>query len=226
MIPGSGILIHCRRVRLPSPIFLGLLCGSGGKESACNVGDLGLTPGFGRSPGEGKGCPLQYSCLQNSMDHIVYWVAKSRTRLKDFSLHFQEITPESRLYWSLPVSSGLSSLKPAKSHTLAFPGSPLSLLDRKPSVVLTSSQISRRTYRQTASLRSQVELRDHSRNRHSQPLGSAAPSFSSLHLYPDGSRKVTNCPRPTSCPSHCCRLTSLAPPLPAEPELLFPLIPA
>ena len=42
--------------------------GSAGKESACNVGDLGLTPGLGRSPGEGKGYPLQYSGLESSMD--------------------------------------------------------------------------------------------------------------------------------------------------------------
>ena len=42
--------------------------GGGVKESACNAGDLGLTPGSGRSPGEGHGNPLQYSCLENSMD--------------------------------------------------------------------------------------------------------------------------------------------------------------
>ena len=42
--------------------------GSDGKESACNAGDLGLIPGLGRSPGEGNGNPLQYSCLGNSMD--------------------------------------------------------------------------------------------------------------------------------------------------------------
>ena len=46
----------------------GFLCGSAGKESACNAGDLGLIPGLGRSPGEGKGYPLQYSGLENSMD--------------------------------------------------------------------------------------------------------------------------------------------------------------
>ena len=43
-------------------------CGSDGKESACNAGDLGLIPGSGTSPGEGTGNPLQYSCLENSMD--------------------------------------------------------------------------------------------------------------------------------------------------------------
>ena len=42
--------------------------GSEGKESACNTGDLGSVPGLGRSPGEGNGYPLQYSCLENSMD--------------------------------------------------------------------------------------------------------------------------------------------------------------
>ena len=42
--------------------------GSDGKESACNKGDLGSIPGLGRSPGEGSGCPLQYSCLENPMD--------------------------------------------------------------------------------------------------------------------------------------------------------------
>ena len=55
-----------------------------GKESACNVGDLGLIPGLGRSPGEGKGYPLQYSDLENSMDCIDHGVAKSRKRLSNF----------------------------------------------------------------------------------------------------------------------------------------------
>ena len=41
---------------------------SDGKESACNAGDLSSVPGLGRSPGEGNGDPLQYSCLENSMD--------------------------------------------------------------------------------------------------------------------------------------------------------------
>ena len=40
-----------------------------GKESACHAGEPGLIPGLGRSPGEGKGTPLQYSCLENPMDH-------------------------------------------------------------------------------------------------------------------------------------------------------------
>ena len=56
-----------------------LLCGSAGKESACNAGDLGLMPGLGRSLGEGKGYPLQYSGLENSMHSIVHGIAKSQT---------------------------------------------------------------------------------------------------------------------------------------------------
>ena len=48
--------------------MLGFPVGSDGKESACHVGDLGLIPGLGRAPGKGNDYPLQYSCLQNSMD--------------------------------------------------------------------------------------------------------------------------------------------------------------
>ena len=53
---------------VPLLIFKGFPGGSDGKESACNAGDLGSIPGLGRSPGEGKGYPLQYSGLENSMD--------------------------------------------------------------------------------------------------------------------------------------------------------------
>ena len=68
--------------KTPPLVYLHLLMslGCGGsecKESACNVGDLSSIPGLGRSPGEGKGFPLQYSGLENSMDHIVHGVAKS-----------------------------------------------------------------------------------------------------------------------------------------------------
>ena len=62
--------------------------GSGSKECACNAGDLSLIPGSGRSPGEGNGNPLQYSCLENSMDRGAWQatalgVAKCQTRLSD-----------------------------------------------------------------------------------------------------------------------------------------------
>ena len=56
------------------------------KKSSCNVGDLGLIPELGRSPGEGNGYPLQYSGLENSMDCMIHGVTKSWKRLSDF--HF------------------------------------------------------------------------------------------------------------------------------------------
>ena len=75
-------------------------CGSAGKESACNVGDLALIPGLGRSPGEGKGYPLRYSGLENSVDYILHGITKSWTGLSDFpfSLSFWEIV-EDRGAW-------------------------------------------------------------------------------------------------------------------------------
>ena len=65
-------------------------CGLAGKESTCNVGDLGSIPGLGRSPGEGKGYPLQYSGLESSMNCIciVHEVTKRQTRLSNFHFHF------------------------------------------------------------------------------------------------------------------------------------------
>ena len=77
-------------------VFYGALLGFPGgsevKTSACNAEDLGLIPGSGRSPGEGNGNPLQYSCLENPMDGGAWWatvhgVAKSQTRLSDFMSH-------------------------------------------------------------------------------------------------------------------------------------------
>ena len=53
--------------------LFGTPCGSDGKESACNAGDPGLIPGSGRSPGEGDGYPLQFSCLENPMDRGAWW---------------------------------------------------------------------------------------------------------------------------------------------------------
>ena len=64
----------------------GFPCGSAGKESACNAGDLASIPGLGRFPGEGKGYPLQCSGLENSMDCIVHGVSKSQTQMSSF--HF------------------------------------------------------------------------------------------------------------------------------------------
>ena len=67
-------------------VYMGFPGGSDGKESGCNAGDLGLIPGLGRSPGEGKGYPVQYSGLETSMGCIVHGIAKSRTQLSNF--HF------------------------------------------------------------------------------------------------------------------------------------------
>ena len=74
-------------------VFKGFPGGAEVKASASNVGDLGSIPGSGRSPGEGNGNPLQYSCLENPMDGGAWWgysprVAKSRTRLNDFTFTF------------------------------------------------------------------------------------------------------------------------------------------
>ena len=80
---------------LLSFVFLLFPPSSVGKESTCNVEDLGLIPGLGRSPGEGKGYSLQYSGLKNSIDCIVHGVAKSQTRLSDF--HFSHLAgPKTR----------------------------------------------------------------------------------------------------------------------------------
>ena len=67
---------------------MGFPSDSADKESTCSTGDLGLIPGLGRCPGEGKGYPLQYSGLENSMDCIVLGVAESQRRLSDFHFHF------------------------------------------------------------------------------------------------------------------------------------------
>ena len=75
---------HYLNSQLKGP--LGFPGGSTGKESTCNVGDLGSIPGLGRSPGEGKGYPPQYSGLENSMGCILRGVTKSRTQLRDFDL--------------------------------------------------------------------------------------------------------------------------------------------
>ena len=55
--------------------YCGFSGGSDGKGSACNMGDLGWVPGSGRSPGEGKGYPLQCSCLENPRDRGAWWAA-------------------------------------------------------------------------------------------------------------------------------------------------------
>jgi len=80
-----GVYIY---THIPTPGFLGFPGGSDGKESACNVGNLGSIFGLGRSPGGRHGNPLQYSCLENPVDRGAWWarvhgVANSQTRLSD-----------------------------------------------------------------------------------------------------------------------------------------------
>ena len=79
-VPANGILSFFMQELM---YHSGFLDSSVGKESACKARDLGLIPGFGRSPGEWKGYPLQYSGLENFMDFIVHGIAKSRTRVSE-----------------------------------------------------------------------------------------------------------------------------------------------
>ena len=86
---------------LPTPVLLGFPCGSAGKESACNAGDLGLIPGLGRSPGEGKGYPLQYSGLENSIGLYSQWGHKELDMTEWLSLHYLTfICPSFLLLWN------------------------------------------------------------------------------------------------------------------------------
>ena len=91
-----------------------LLCGSDGKASAYDAGDLGSIPEWGRFPGEGNGNPLQYSHLENPIDGGAWWatvhgVSKSRTRLSDFpSLAVQKLLSLIQSYLFLPCFSCLS----------------------------------------------------------------------------------------------------------------------
>ena len=82
---------------LPTPEFLGFPCGSAGKESTHNVGDLGSIPGLGISLEKGKDTHFQYSGLENSVDCIVHGVAKSWTRLSNFHFIKQSMDEEKKI---------------------------------------------------------------------------------------------------------------------------------
>ena len=102
---------------------MGFPDGSDGKGSTCHGEDLCLIPGLKRSPGEGKGYPLQYSCLENPVDREAWWaavhgVARSRTRLRDFTFTFQfpalekeMATHSSVLAWRIPWTEGPGGLQ-------------------------------------------------------------------------------------------------------------------
>ena len=110
--------IPWRRDQLPTPVFLGFHGGSDSKKSACNVGDLGSVPELGRSPGGGKGYPLQYSGRENSTDCIVSQrVSQGRTRLSDFHFSWQVVEGSTHFLPSPPPLP--RSLKiPAPSFSL------------------------------------------------------------------------------------------------------------
>ena len=86
-IPWVG-KISWKKDRLPTPVFLGFPGGPAGKESACNTGELASIPGLGRSPGEGKGYPLQCFGLKNSMDCIVHGGRKELDMTEQLSLTY------------------------------------------------------------------------------------------------------------------------------------------
>ena len=96
-------------------ILMGFPGGSEVKASACNAGDLSSITGLGRSPGEGNGNPLQYSCLKNPMDGGAWWatvhrITKNRTRLSDsLQFHFLSFLLFAKCV-ALPLSSFCSSV--------------------------------------------------------------------------------------------------------------------
>ena len=84
-------------------VFLGFHGGSDGKESACNVGDQDSIPESGRSPGEGTGNPLQYSCLENRMDRVAWqtmgcgWMLQTPSKKRSEILQWMGQTPAQRI---------------------------------------------------------------------------------------------------------------------------------
>ena len=142
----AGKLQRCSE-KGSSKAILGFSGGSDGKASLCSAGDQGSIPGLGRSPGEGNGSPLQYSCLENSMDGAAWWatvhgVAKTGTRLSNFTFHFQghpetlsiprnQVIPSIVLLWSVKLAL-LPPLHPPKE------GPRKKLLLLSPSTILPS----------------------------------------------------------------------------------------
>ena len=111
-------MIHWRRERLATLVFLGFPGGSAGKETSCNAGDLGSRSGLGRSPGEGIGYPLQYSGLENSMDCIVHGVAKSLTWLRNFHFPLSQLCYLTVSYSASPFSFFLQSFPASGSFLI------------------------------------------------------------------------------------------------------------
>ena len=112
-----------RSDRLPTPVLWGFPGGSAGKESTCNVGDLGSIPGLGKSPGEGKSYPLQDSGLENSMGTIVHGVTKSRTQLSNFHFRIIQQTDPHQLLKDLPCRPKTNSCFTSLYTSLIAPSS-------------------------------------------------------------------------------------------------------
>ena len=105
--------IRWRRYRLPTPVFLGFSCGSAGKESACNAGDPGSTPGLGRSTGEGIGYPCQCSwaslvvqLVKNLPAMTETWVQfpgwEDSEKGKGYPLQYPHLENSRRISWRNP----------------------------------------------------------------------------------------------------------------------------
>ena len=111
---------------------MGFPGGSEVKASARNVEDLGSIPWSGRSPGEGNGIPLQYSCLENPMDGGAWWatvhgVAKSQTRLSDFTFTFHFHFLSCHLTRSHLKPLNFTCVNPGSLHRIHFVSSALTL---------------------------------------------------------------------------------------------------
>ena len=119
-----------KRICVPMPTVV-FPCGTLVKNLPDSVGDardVGSIPGLGRSPGEGNGYPVQYSCLKNSMDRVAWWAtvhgaAKSQTRLSNFTFTFpfhalekEMATHSSVLAWRIPGTGAPGGLPSMRSH--------------------------------------------------------------------------------------------------------------
>ena len=98
-VPFLGWKIPWERDKLPIPVLLGFPCDSAGKESTCNAGDLCLVPGPGRSPGEGKGYPLQYFGLENSMEKSMGSKESDTTEWSSLSISLYAIDTNFYICW-------------------------------------------------------------------------------------------------------------------------------
>ena len=175
-------------ILIASLLTLGFPSGSAGKKSACNVGDLGSIPGLGRSLGERKGYPLQYSGLENSTDCIVHGVAKSRTRLSNFHFHFSLtlITIHLSLFLSRVITKSCKTLfnifPTFPSAPCAFPV-PLFSLETLPFESLSQLLLELSMPKAQPSPETSHCLHSGKYHQHPQELGLLFPGFHSFLVY-------------------------------------------